>query len=72
MRVSGRGQWNEAAMDSAIAAVREKKMGLKKASKEFNVPKTTLGRRVRDKNKIATGSTKVRNCLAHAKVNSLV
>lgn len=59
-------------MESAIAAVRAKKMGLKKASKEFNVPKTTLGRRVRDKNKMATGSTKVRNCLAHIIVNYLV
>ncbi|XP_066970273.1 uncharacterized protein [Macrobrachium rosenbergii] len=59
VRVSSRGEWNEAAMKSAIAAVREKKMGLKKASKEFSVPKTTLGRRVRDKNKIATGSTKM-------------
>lgn len=41
MRVSGRGEWNEAAMNSEIAAIREKKMGLKRASKEFNVPQTT-------------------------------
>ena len=40
-------------MESAIAAVRGNKMGLKKASKEFKVPKTTLGRRVKGKNKIA-------------------
>lgn len=35
MRVSGRGEWNETDMNSAIAAVKEKKIGLKKASKEF-------------------------------------
>lgn len=31
-------------MTKAIDAVRKKKMGWKKASKQFNVPKTTLMR----------------------------
>ena len=61
MHVSSRWEWDEAAMKRAIATVRDKKMGLKKASNEYNVPKTTLGHRVRNKNKIATGSIKVRN-----------
>ncbi|XP_076043601.1 uncharacterized protein LOC143026680 isoform X2 [Oratosquilla oratoria] len=58
VRISNRGEWNAEAMQNAISAVKEKKMGLKKASKEFNVPKTTLRRRVKEKNMIATGSTK--------------
>lgn len=72
MRISNRGGWNTEAMQNAISAVKEKKMGVKAASKEFNVPKTTLRRRVKEKNKIVTGSTKVRNCLASSKLNYLV
>ncbi|XP_042204018.1 MFS-type transporter clz9-like [Homarus americanus] len=59
VRISNRGGWNTEAMQNAISAVKEKKMGVKAASKEFNVPKTTLRRRVKEKNKIATGSTKM-------------
>lgn len=34
----------KAAMTEAVIAVREKKMGLKRAAKHFQVPKTTLRR----------------------------
>ena len=43
MRISNRGGWNTETMQNAISAVKEKKMGVKAASKEFNVP---LRRRV--------------------------
>lgn len=36
--------WSPAKMTKAIKAIRSKKMGWKKASKEFNFPKTTLMR----------------------------
>jgi hypothetical protein len=36
--------WDEHDMIRAINSIREKKMGLKKAVKQFNVPKTTLKR----------------------------
>jgi hypothetical protein len=37
-------KWSPSKMTKAIDAVRKKKMGWKKASKQFNVPKTTLMR----------------------------
>lgn len=37
-----RKQWKKSDMEEAIKVVREKKMGTKKASKTFNVPRTTL------------------------------
>jgi hypothetical protein len=40
----GQRKWNDANMMKAIDTVRKKKMGWKKASKHFNVPKTTLMR----------------------------
>lgn len=43
--------WNKDAMKAAIQAIREKKMGFLRASKTFNVPKTTLRRLVADKDK---------------------
>lgn len=45
--------WNENAMQQAITAIKEKKMGFLKASKEFQVPKTTLRRHVLNQNKVA-------------------
>ena len=47
------GKWKENAMQLAIKDVRENKMEFLKASKEFNVPKTTLRRHSHDQNKIA-------------------
>ena len=46
------GKWKGNAMQLAIKAVRENKKGFLKASKEFNVPKTTLRRHFYDQNKI--------------------
>ena len=45
--------WSENAMQQAITAIKEKKMGFLKASKEFKVPKTTLRRHFFNQNKVA-------------------
>ena len=45
-------------MALAIKSVKDSKMGYLKASKTYNVPKTTLIRRVQGKNKIAKGVNK--------------
>ena len=57
-RTSSRQNWDEAAMASAVEAVKKGDMGIKNASRVFNVPKTTLRRRVRGKNKRVSGSRK--------------
>ncbi|CAH2102826.1 unnamed protein product [Euphydryas editha] len=41
--------WEKEEMATAIAAVREKRMGYLKAAKQFNVPRATLFRFVNDK-----------------------
>ena len=58
VRKTTRQSWNPESMTKAINAV---KVGMSygKASKEFGVDKTTLQRRVKGGNKIATGSTKM-------------
>ncbi|XP_076816893.1 uncharacterized protein LOC143462559 [Clavelina lepadiformis] len=53
------GKWDEEAMRHAIEAVRDGTMGTKKAAKQFDVPKTTLLRRLKNMNKIALGSRKM-------------
>ncbi|XP_014677801.1 PREDICTED: tigger transposable element-derived protein 6-like isoform X2 [Priapulus caudatus] len=58
-RKSTRNSWDTVSMEQAITAVRSKEMGLKRASRQFNVPKTTLKRRVHDTNKKAKGASKV-------------
>ena len=45
-------------MQNAVSAVRTGEMGIKKASGVFCVPKTTLRRRARDKNKLAKDGTR--------------
>ena len=57
-RTFGRNSWNKDIMITAIEAVK-KEMSAKNASKLFEVPRTTLRRRVRDKNLPATGNKKV-------------
>ena len=52
------GKWKENAMQLAIKAVGENKMRFLKASKEFNVPKTTIRRHFHDQNKIAKNGRK--------------
>ncbi|XP_071849890.1 uncharacterized protein [Apostichopus japonicus] len=49
-RRSNRNSWDSKAMENAIAAVSRGEMGLKRASKAFEVPKTTLRRRVKGTN----------------------
>lgn len=46
-------------MENAIKAITEGQMGYRRASEQFNVPKTTLKRRVKGLNTRATGATKV-------------
>lgn len=50
--------WDANAMREAIEAVKRGEMGFLKASKQFQVPRSTLKRRVKGANKIATGYTK--------------
>lgn len=39
--------WDQASMEKAIEAVREKEMGLRQAATQFGVPLATLYRRVK-------------------------
>ena len=58
-RKTVRQNWFTEDIERAIKAVKEGSMGYLKASKGFAVPKSTLERRVKGTNKIATGSVKV-------------
>lgn len=40
--------WNKEVMMNAVTAVRKKRMGFNSAAKEFNIPRTTLRRFVKD------------------------
>lgn len=55
-RTSNQQSWNAVSMKKAIESVKNKKMSYNKAAKYFNVPRTTLIRRVRDVNIDATGT----------------
>ena len=57
-RKSTRQSWDETSMRNAVEAVRKGDMGIKKASAAFNVPKTTLRRRARGRNKRAKEGNK--------------
>lgn len=46
-----RKKWDQKSMEQAVAAVKEKKMGFLKASKTFNVPRSTLENYVNSKQK---------------------
>ena len=48
-RKTNRQEWSAQNMEQAVAAVVKKEMGLRKASAQFNVPKTTLQRAVQNK-----------------------
>lgn len=54
VRTSDRNSWSRENMIEAIRAVQENKMGTAKASKVYNVPRTTLRRRIEGKNAVAT------------------
>ena len=45
-------------MEEAIAAVKSQSINIRQATKEFYIPKSTLDRRVNNKNKIATAFVK--------------
>ena len=57
-RKSDRGKWNVGDMEEAISKVKNEGMTFAEAAKQFNVPRQTLFRRVRDINKFAKGSKK--------------
>ncbi|XP_041378240.1 uncharacterized protein LOC121390478 [Gigantopelta aegis] len=58
VRKSCRQSWDEVAMRDALNSIKNG-LGLKKASLQFNVPKTTFRRRYKGLNKCAKGSTKI-------------
>ncbi|KAF0686021.1 tigger transposable element-derived protein 6-like, partial [Aphis craccivora] len=58
-RTSNQQSWNAVSMKKAIESVKNKKMCYNEAAKYFNVPRTTLIRRVRDVNIDATGNKKI-------------
>lgn len=58
VRKTTRGDWQEENMDKAIASVLANEMSIREASEYHAVPKSTLGRRVLDKNKVAKGAAK--------------
>ena len=43
---SGRGRWSEESLAQAMAAVKEKKMGVNEASRQYGIPSRTLRRRI--------------------------
>lgn len=51
--------WDSESMEKAIRAVRNEEMGYLKASKEFEVPRSTLKRRVKGINKEAVENKKL-------------
>lgn len=57
-RISDQQNWDSTSMERAIEAVRSGKLGFLKASLEYNVPKTTLLRRVKGKNSELSSSGK--------------
>lgn len=58
VRKTNRQSWSEEAMTNALEALRNGACGYLKAAKQFNVPKSTLERRFKNKNKQALNSSK--------------
>lgn len=58
-RKSNRQSWSEESMSNALEALRNGACGYLKAAKQFGVPKSTLERRFKEKNKYATGHSKL-------------
>src|SRR5688572_33148089 len=58
VRKTTRQSWDEVAMQNAAETVKKGEMGVNKASVVFNVPKTTLRRRARNKNKRVNAGAK--------------
>jgi FKBP-type peptidyl-prolyl cis-trans isomerase (trigger factor) len=57
-RKTDRQSWSEEAMSMALEALRNGTCGYLKAAKQFNVPKSTLERRFKNKNKQALDHSK--------------
>ena len=57
-RKSQRGAWKENDMEAALKQVRNKELSLREAARAYNVPKSTLARRVIGRNKFVTGFKK--------------
>jgi len=64
VRKTTRGSWLEDSMAKAIQKVQAKEMSIGEASRCYDVPKSTLGRRTLDQNAFAKGSVK---CLGRFK-----
>lgn len=58
VRKSARGTWDPKKMLEAIDKVKSRSMSLREASQTFQVPKSTLARRVLEKNKVVSGAMK--------------
>jgi len=58
VRKTNRGSWLEENMEKAVEKVQAKEMSIGEASRYYDVPKSTLGRRKLDQNKFAKGSVK--------------
>lgn len=58
VRSSVRGTWEPSKMLEAIDKVKSRSMSLREASQVFQIPKSTLARRVLEKNKLVSGAMK--------------
>ena len=59
-RKTTRGLCTSVAMENALKAVKDYNMSVKRAAKEYAVPRTTLRRRVDNKNAVGCSGEKVR------------
>ncbi|KAJ8957511.1 hypothetical protein NQ318_020545 [Aromia moschata] len=57
-RKTDRGKWSAQDMTEAIRKIRNNELSVRQAAEQYNVPKSTLQRRVTNKNKIVTESEK--------------
>ena len=58
VRKTSRGSWLEENMEKARQRVQAGEMSIGEASRYYDIPKSTLGRRMLDQNKVAKGSVK--------------
>ena len=57
-RIFYRATWSTQSLASAMAAVKDKRLGLRAAAREYGIPHTTLKDHIDGKYKHATGDTK--------------
>jgi hypothetical protein len=58
VRKTNRASWSEENMEKAMDKVKAKEMSIGEASQYYDIPKSTLGRRVLGRNKVVKGSEK--------------